>query len=82
MTDSCAEAEKSGAPGTQQTSTGAPDHVPELRSKKRANMHDGIPVWYDCCSCEAEPYWVAAGAEAEAAQNDAAETRPDCRQSS
>ena len=21
------------------------------------SMHDDIPVWYDCCSCEMEPYW-------------------------
>jgi hypothetical protein len=20
-------------------------------------MHEGIAVWADCCSCEAEPYW-------------------------
>ena len=24
------------------------------------SMHDGVEVWCDCCSCEAEPYWVAA----------------------
>ena len=30
---------------------------PEGR-KKRANMHEGIGVWCDCCSCEAEPYWA------------------------
>lgn len=36
---------------------------PERRKKQRANMHDGIPVWYDCCSCEAEPYWAAAAEE-------------------
>jgi hypothetical protein len=29
-------------------------------TKQSMSMHDGIPVWYDCCSCEAEPYWVAA----------------------
>jgi len=23
------------------------------------SMHEGVPVWYDCCSCEAEPYWAA-----------------------
>ena len=23
-------------------------------------MHDGVEVWCDCCSCEAEPYWVEA----------------------
>jgi len=22
------------------------------------SMHEGVPVWYDCCSCEAEPYWT------------------------
>jgi hypothetical protein len=26
--------------------------------KKRISMHDGIAPWCDCCSCEAEPYWV------------------------
>lgn len=26
--------------------------------KKRISMHEDIPVWYDCCSCEAEPYWI------------------------
>ena len=31
--------------------------------KKRANMHEGIAVWCDCCSCEAEPYWVEVGKE-------------------
>lgn len=20
-------------------------------------MHEGIGIWADCCSCEAEPYW-------------------------
>jgi hypothetical protein len=23
-------------------------------------MHEDIPVWHDCCSCEAEPYWLEA----------------------
>jgi hypothetical protein len=26
-------------------------------------MHEGIAVWCDCCSCEAEPYWVEIGEE-------------------
>jgi len=26
--------------------------------RKSKSMHDGVPVWYDCCSCEAEPYWL------------------------
>ena len=29
------------------------------------SMHEDIPVWYDCCSCEAEPYWIEAMAQAE-----------------
>jgi len=34
---------------------------PEGRQRKRSlSMHDGIAVWCDCCSCEAEPYWVEA----------------------
>ncbi|MEN8168099.1 MAG: hypothetical protein ABFR65_11565 [Pseudomonadota bacterium] len=27
------------------------------------SMHDGIAVWCDCCSCEAEPYWAALAEE-------------------
>ncbi|HZW25969.1 MAG TPA: hypothetical protein VFF26_10845 [Gallionella sp.] len=32
--------------------------APAAGKKKRANMHEGIAVWCDCCSCEAEPYWA------------------------
>jgi hypothetical protein len=29
-------------------------------------MHADVPVWSDpCCSCEAEPYWLAVGEETE-----------------
>lgn len=28
--------------------------------KKPISMHEDVPVWYDCCSCEAEPYWLEA----------------------
>ena len=31
-----------------------------VKSKKSLSMHDDVPVWYDCCSCEAEPYWLEA----------------------
>lgn len=24
------------------------------------SMHADVPVWCDCCSCEAEPYWIEA----------------------
>jgi hypothetical protein len=26
--------------------------------RRSLSMHADVPVWYDCCSCEAEPYWV------------------------
>jgi hypothetical protein len=35
----------------------------ETRRRKRVSMHDGIGVWCDCCSCEAEPRWVAVAEE-------------------
>lgn len=25
--------------------------------KPRANMHEGVGDWCDCCICEAEPMW-------------------------
>jgi nitroreductase len=31
--------------------------------KKRISMHEGIAVWCDCCSCAAEPYWLAVAEE-------------------
>lgn len=30
------------------------------KSNMSKSMHDGVEVWCDCCSCEAEPYWVEA----------------------
>lgn len=41
----------------------------EVKKKKSVSMHEDIPVWYDCCSCEAEPYWVEA-MNAEVTDND------------
>lgn len=32
--------------------------TPKRRDRKSKSMHDGIAVWCDCCSCEAEPYWA------------------------
>lgn len=29
------------------------------------SMHADVPVWCDCCSCEAEPYWVEAFRESD-----------------
>lgn len=41
------------------------EHAPESASQRSSpsrrrsiSMHEGIAVWCDCCSCEAEPYWV------------------------
>ena len=32
----------------------------QAKSGMSKSMHDGVEVWCDCCSCEAEPYWVDA----------------------
>ena len=39
--------------------------TPPIDSKRRKSlsMHEGVAVWCDCCSCEAEPYWVAVAEE-------------------
>ena len=31
--------------------------------RRPMSMHEGIASWCDCCSCEAEPYWVAVAEE-------------------
>ena len=52
---------------TSRTASTAPqnaDATTRKHGRKRSlSMHDGIAVWCDCCSCEAEPYWVEAAAE-------------------
>lgn len=30
---------------------------PAKKKKKSISMHEDVPIWYDCCSCEVEPYW-------------------------
>lgn len=32
--------------------------APPKKGPMTKSMHDGIAVWCDCCSCEAEPRWV------------------------
>ena len=32
----------------------------QVKSTMSKSMHDGVEVWCDCCSCEAEPYWSEA----------------------
>ena len=42
-------------------STSGMEHESPPKRKKGLSMHEDVPVWYDCCSCEAEPYWVEIG---------------------
>lgn len=37
----------------------------QQNTPRSLSMHDGIPDWYDCCTCEAEPYWTEAAEELE-----------------
>ena len=32
-------------------------------ARKSKSMHEGVAVWCDCCSCAAEPYWLAVAEE-------------------
>jgi hypothetical protein len=34
------------------------------------SMHDNVQVWDDCCSCEAEPYWLEAMHKSEGESSD------------
>lgn len=43
---------------------------PSKAEKKSISMHADVPVWYDCCSCEAEPYWQQAMEDLEQKQQD------------
>ncbi len=54
-----------------ESATGNPDELEETSDRcllvpdertagMHLSMHDGVAVWCDCCSCEAEPYWTAA----------------------
>lgn len=48
----------------------------EVKGGMRLSMHHGIAVWCDCCSCEAEPYWVAVADELGIEFGEAASQRP------
>lgn len=41
----------------------------EAKGNKSLSMHDGVPVWYDCCSCEAEPYWAELAGDPESPES-------------
>ncbi len=48
--------ETSGTP--EQKASAAP-----REGRKSLSMHEDVPIWYDCCSCEAEPQWIAVAEE-------------------
>ncbi len=56
MVDSCVDSGGGGEPGKAGAGRAAP-----ARSSK--SMHEGVAVWCDCCSCAAEPYWLAVAEE-------------------
>lgn len=53
MSDSSVQTDK---PCIEQKGTVAVDSA--CRATKGLSMHEDVPVWYDCCSCEVEPYWL------------------------
>lgn len=58
MTDPTQDTDGRRRDASRETSPGkTPAQSGRIR-KKSKSMHDGIAVWCDCCSCEAEPYWV------------------------
>ncbi len=57
MIDSTADPETQDEDEKVKVLTQRPDTAGRKR-RKSLSMHDGIAVWCDCCSCEAEPYWV------------------------
>ncbi len=38
-------------------------HPTGAKDEKPISMHENVPVWCDCCSCAAEPYWLAVAEE-------------------
>lgn len=36
------------------------DTAAEQQRGNEPSMHNKVDVWCDCCSCEAEPYWLEA----------------------
>lgn len=54
MVDSCVESRRGDE--AHKPATDAP-------ARKSKSMHEGVAVWCDCCSCAAEPYWLAVADE-------------------
>jgi hypothetical protein len=51
MNDTCAKPLRHMEAGESEPAAGG-------RRRRSKSMHDGVAVWHDCCSCEAEPYWL------------------------
>ena len=47
-------------PETANKSDGQVSSGPVKARRDSLSMHADVPVWCDCCTCEAEPYWVEA----------------------
>ena len=60
MTEPDIAPESSGNEQEKRTSSRQPGIGAAGTRRRSLSMHDGIAVWCDCCSCEAEPYWVEA----------------------
>ncbi len=63
MTNPKSDPEKQHEDGHSAVSTSPPAITADRKSGQSLSMHDGIAVWCDCCSCEAEPYWAALAEE-------------------
>jgi hypothetical protein len=68
MTDSTSKPDKQRQ-ASNQTSVGAGGKS-SCKPGKNLSMHANVPVWDDCCSCEAEPYWLEMMQETEAGKHD------------
>ncbi len=49
----------------QQNLDQSPKAAKHSKKPDALSMHADVPVWHDCCSCEAEPYWTAEADESE-----------------
>ena len=58
MNSSNGDCRAGGKRETGETGCANPTLNADEKRKKSLSMHDGIAVWCDCCSCEAEPYWA------------------------
>ncbi len=45
---------------TEHNSDGQPSPGAVKPRRDSLSMHADVPVWCDCCTCEAEPYWLEA----------------------